>query len=441
MIETLVVFGAGGDLTGRLLLPALAALLQDGRLGPGFVLVGAGAEDLSDDQFAEHVRRRLADHARHVGPPAREALVAAARYRRADVSDAAEVAAVLELARGDGGSRPVAVYLALPTQLMLAAVRNVTAGGLPPGSRVAVEKPFGHDAASAADLNAALAAVDGSCGPGAAYRVDHVLAMPAVEQLPTARFPGTDRRISWTGRDIEQVDVLFEETLALEGRASFYDRAGALRDVMQNHQLQMLCMLAAAPPTTGASDARGLAERRAEVMRTVRPLRPADVVAQTRRARYAGGRLADTGSADGRAVPDYAAEDGVDPARNTETFAEVVLHLDSPTWAGTRFLLRAGKALAARRRGIGVHLRPAGDGAEHEDVVWLDLDEPAAGDTVATEPLAYQRLVADLLGGTDEFAVTAVEAELAWQIFTPVLDAWAAGLVPLLTYPAGSVGP
>jgi glucose-6-phosphate 1-dehydrogenase len=443
VIDTLVVLGASGDLTGRLLLPALATLRSAGALGDGFCFVGAGPQDWTSDDFAGHVRRRLSEHAPSVGAADRDAVTAALHYHRADVTEPGDVAAVLDVARIRTGSGAVAVYLALPTRLMLEAVRAVSTYGLPAGSRVAVEKPFGEDAESAAELNGELAGIDESPAQPAIYRVDHALAMDGLRALHDARVPGTSRLIEWSSRQIAQIDLLWEETLALEGRASFYDRAGALRDVMQNHLVQLLCTIAqprsAAEPADNASVAP---ERRAEVLRAVRPLSAADVASRTRRARYGAGRLVDSDGTEGRLVPDYTAEDGVDPTRNTETFAEVILELDTPQWADTRIVLRAGKALNARRRGALLHLRAGTEtGTSTDGVVWLDLDEPAAAPSVAAEPAAYQRIITDLLNGGTEFAVSAAETELAWRVFTPVLHGWAKGAVPLTTYPAGSTGP
>ncbi len=144
--------------------------------------------------------------------------------------------------------------------------------------------------------------------------------------------------------------MLWEETLALEGRAGYYDKAGALKDVMQNHMLQVLCLLAMEPPATLGE--RDLRDRKVDVLQSVRPLGPEEMASRTRRARYTAGRLGD------RAVPAYADEDGVDAGRETETFAEVVLDLDSRRWAGTRFVLRAGKALGRRRKEAVVRFRP-----------------------------------------------------------------------------------
>ena len=382
----MVVLGATGDLAGRLLLPAVAGLRADGTLGADFRLLGAGPQPWSDADFAAHVRRRLTVHAPGLDP---DGLVAALRYRPADIADPAQVAAVVDAARR--GSAPVVVYLALPTGLMLGAVRALQACGLPPGSRIAVEKPFGEDLAGAVTLNAALA------GDVGAYRVDHLLAMTAVQELP-----GPFRDV--TG----DVELLFEETLALEGRAGFYDRAGALRDVLQNHLVQLLCLVAARPDGTDPA-------RRAAVLRAVPPPTAAD----SRRARYTAGRLAD-----GRAVPDYTEEDGVDASRDTETFAEVALQVGA-----TRVVLRTGKALARRRRGVLAGSR------------WLDLDAPELGRPGGAEARAYERIVADLLSGGTRYAVGAEETELAWRLLTPVLRDWAAGAVALETYPAGSAGP
>ena len=367
MTDTLVLFGAGGDLARRLVLPAVDAVRT---AGTDVRVVGADV--------------RGADH-------------------RADVTDPAAVGAVLDAA----GRAPVTVYLALPTRLLLPAVRAIAAHGLPPGSRVAIEKPFGRDEPSAVELNAACRALPD------VYRIDHVLAMSAVRRLP-------GQSAGWSSRDIDTVELLFDEILALEGRASFYDRAGALRDVMQNHLVQVLCMLAAEP---GTDD--DLAHRRANVLRSALPVD----VTRTRRARYTAGRLAD-----GRDVPDYTAEPGVDPARAAETFAEVELALDTPRWTGTRFVLRAGKALDARRRGVRLHPR---DGGAPQ---WLEFDDPEPSGAGA-EPRAYQRIVADLLAGGHAYAVSGDETELAWRVFDPVLAAWAADAVAMQTYPAGSSGP
>ena len=382
-IGRLVLFGAAGDLAGRLLLPALSALHAEDRLPAGFEVVGADTRDWDDGAFRRHVAERLASHAAAVPQPARDALAAGCRYRRADAADARAVAQVVRAAGGE----PLVAYLALPQRSFAQAVASLAGAGLPPGSRLAVEKPFGEDLDGAVALNALLR--EHFPDEAAVFRVDHVLGMSAVRELAA---------LEASSQEVREVEVLWEETLALEGRAGFYDAAGALRDVLQNHMLQLVAVLASDAATT-----------KLDALRAVRPPAPGDMVRRTRRARYSG----------------YAQEDGVDPGRGTETFAEVLLDLDTPRWEGTPFRLRAGKALAARCKGVVLHRHDSG------------VQRIACGGEVD----AYVRVLSDLLGGGSALAVGAEEAEEAWRIVTPVLDAWAAGVVALEDYPAGSSGP
>jgi glucose-6-phosphate 1-dehydrogenase len=199
------------------------------------------------------------------------------------------------------------------------------------------------------------------------------------------------------------VEVLWEETIALEGRAGFYDAAGALKDVVQNHMLQLLSLVAMEPPASAAE----LHDGKVQALRRTRGAGP------TRRARYAG----------------YAQEEGVDPARGTETFAEVLLAVDTPRWAGTTFRMRAGKALAHDMKGLILH---RADGSEER----IEVDRLGTG-----EQPAYRNVLADLLGGGSALSVGGDEAEEAWRIVMPVLRAWAASGVPPEEYPRGSDGP
>ena len=429
--DALVLLGATGDLAGRFLLPALARLLAAGRLPDDLRVVGAAPQDGDDASFRAHAEARLSEHATGVPADVRQALLERLAYRPVDLEDPAGVAEVLRAA-GDG--RALAVYLALPPALFSPALAALRAAGLPPGSRVAVEKPFGEDPAGAVALDAQLAEVTGG-GP-AAYRVDHLLGMPTARALLDLRAPGSELAPLWDGEHLEQVDLLWEETLGLEGRADFFDRAGAVRDVVQNHVLQLLALVALELPA-----GRDLHDETLALLRSVRPLSPEQVPLRTRRGRYTAGRLAGTGTP----VPDYAAEEGVDPARGTETYAEVALEVDAPRWHGTTFVLRAGKALAAPRKGVQLHPRPgvqlpgAGGGP-----LWIELDEPGAAGAeqgVSGELLAYTAVLEDVLSGGSALSVTAQEAEQTWRVVEPVLRSWAAGAVPLLDYPAGSSGP
>jgi len=460
MIEKLVLLGASGDLAGRFLLPALAALRATGKLPEAFELIGAAQDQWDDHAFRRAAEERLERHAPEMPATARSALVRSLRYRPVDLDDSESVARVV---RNDGtGAQPIAVYLALPPRLFAKAVTTLGRVGLPGDSRIVVEKPFGEDLDSAIALNGLLARVAGSAGEQARYRVDHVLGMATVQNLLGLRLANGILDSLWNSAHIDQVEILWEETLALEGRAGYYDQAGALKDVMQNHMIQLLCLVAMEPPDRLGE--RDLRDRKVEVLRSVRSLEPAEIAGRTRRARYTAGHVA------GRAVPAYADETGVDPRRRTETFAEVVLELDSPRWAGTRFRLRAGKALARRCKGVVVRFRPMahppfGDDAAKPvaNTLFIGIDGPeelnlhltgwAAGPPPRLAPLtlaapppaselpAYGRVLLDILAGGSDLSVRDDEAEQAWRVVTPVLQAWGDDLVPLEEYPAGSTGP
>jgi glucose-6-phosphate 1-dehydrogenase len=467
MIGRLVLFGASGDLAGRFLLPALAALKASGRLPDDFSVTGAAAENWDDERFRAVAEQHLAEHADAVPAGDRAALVRSLRYRQVDVADPASLTDLLKGVGGtDDSGSPVAVYLALPPSLFSTTVQTLAAIGLPPGSRVALEKPFGDDLAGARALNALLDQVTGDAGEQAVFRVDDVLGMATVQNFLGMRAANPWLSAAWNGTQIEQIDVLWEETLALEGRAGYYDGAGALKDVLQNHMLQVLALIAMEPPRTlGEQDLR---DAKVAALQAVRDLLPEEVATRTRRARYTAGRLADTGGADGGEVPDYGAEDGVDPERGTETYADLFLEVDTPRWAGTRFRLRTGKALSARRKGVLVRFRPPGSGPVADDPppagqLWVGLDGPddihlrMAGRsadrggsgwvplTLHAEPPssvlpAYGRVLLDFLTGGSALSVRGDEAEEAWRVVTPVLSAWAGGRPPLLDYPAGSAG-
>ena len=460
LITRLVVFGATGDLAGRFLFPALARAIEAGELPADLAVVGAAPQDWDDETFTAHVTRRLEENAGQVSAGVRDSLVGRPRYHRVDFGDAATVARAVhgfrDTARdgpGDtsvggstgGAGAPVAVYLALPPTLFPAAVAALGTAALPPGSRIVVEKPFGKDLAGAIALNALLAQVSGGT-PEAVFRVDHALAMPGVADLQTRRTAALDEA-GWDSGCFEQVDILWEETIALEGRADFFDQTGVVRDVIQNHLLHILALVAMEPPaTTTGSD---LHRVKLDVLRSTRVHVPGDAASQTSRARYTAGELAD---GTGTVVPDYAREAGVDPDRHTETWAEIRLEVDQPRWAGTTFVLRAGKALDTGRKGVLLHLRgpgpadPAADPAAGTAAgqVWIALDRsPAAADPPAGagEVVAYSRVLVDVLTGGSLLSVSSEEAEATWRIVEPVLRAWADGAAPLSHYRAGSSRP
>jgi glucose-6-phosphate 1-dehydrogenase len=451
MIDRLVIFGATGDLSGRYLLPGLAALAAAGRLPQGFQLVGAGREDWTDHDYRRWAGDRLSRHGGGVSSDARETVVASARYVRANVTDAGEVG------RAVAGGDPLAAYLALPPALFPAAVSALHEAGLPAGSTVVLEKPFGESLDEAIELNRLLA---DTLPEEAIFRVDHFLAMSTVQNILGTRLANRLLEPVWNSTHIEEVEIVWDETVALEGRAGYYDGVGALKDLVQNHLLQVLCLVAMEPLVSLSE--RDLRDRKLDVLRSVRPLAEHDVARRTRRARYAAGRIGD------RTIPAYSDEPGVDPAHGTETYAEVELEIDSWRWSGTIFRLRTGKALGRNRAEVAVRFRPvphlpfhgAVDPAPNvlrfgldPETLALELTGTGPGPYVELTPLtlqarlpapvlpAYGRLLLDVLNDNPILSIRGDEAEESWRIVDPVVAAWSRGLVPLEEYPAGSEGP
>jgi glucose-6-phosphate 1-dehydrogenase len=450
MIERLAIFGASGDLTGRFLLPGLAALRAGGYLGDGFQLVAASREDWDDSRFRAHANRWFEQEAAEVDQEARDFILDATRYQRFDLADTASVAACIA---GDG---PVAAYLALPPDVFPLAVRALDAARLPADSRVVLEKPFGEDLTTAKELNRLLA---GAVSEDEVFRVDHFLAMTTVQTLLGTRLANRVLEPIWNSVHIDEIEIAWEESLALEGRAGYYDGVGALKDMVQNHLLQILCLVAMEPPISLGE--RDLRDRKVDVLRSIRPFDAACVRSSTRRARYGPGRI---GAHD---VPAYTEEAGVDPEIATETFAEVVLGLDNWRWADTRFRLRTGKALARDRKEVVVHFRPVPHlpsevavppanllrfGLEPQGLA-LELTGVGPGVGFSLVPLvlqaeveepelpAYGRLLLNVLSGDTALSIRGDEAEESWRVVGPIVDGWARGDVSMEEYPAGSNGP
>lgn len=434
MTLRLLILGAGGDLAHRLLFPALAELRAARRLPDDLDIVGVSRDDQSDDAFRRTIDRAIEEHGTAIADDARAGVTRSLTHRRADVTDAGQLGAILR----DGPA--TIVYLALPPSIFEATIETVAACDLPAGSRIVIEKPFGNDLESARRLNEQLRR---SFDEHQVYRMDHFLALPAARSLLAMR---TDNRLlepSWRADHVERVEITWEETLALEGRAGYYDGAGALRDMIQNHLLALLSLLVMEVPSSLGEEE--LRSARVEALRSVSRPDPLKSV----RARYGAGTI------DEEAVPAYVDEEGVDPDRGTETFAQVVLRVESPRWTGVPFILRSGKALGDGRHEIVVHFRPVDREPEGPpNRLRLDLDSNELSirlvGSIASElatrlpgadPSAYAAVLVALFESDHAPFVRADEAEEAWRIVQPVIDAWADDRVPLLEYPAGSDGP
>jgi glucose-6-phosphate 1-dehydrogenase len=442
--QTLLVLGASGDLTARLLLPGVAGLLASGG-GAGLSLIGSGVDDWDDEQW----RKRVLTSFSAADPvPAVQRVAREARYLRADVTQEQDLRRLLDTCRGQ-----VVIYFALPPTVTAKACRVLGDIGLPDGARLVLEKPFGADAATARQLNELVTRL---VPEDQVHRVDHFLGKSTVLNILGLRFANRFFEPLLSSSHVASVDVVFDESLALEGRAGYYDRAGALADMIQSHLLQVLALLAMdAPPSLAAREVR---DRKAQVLRATR-LWDDDAAICSRRARYTAGEV------DGRWLPAYADEAGVDPARKTETLAEVVLGVDTWRWAGVPFRLRSGKALAVARKEALITFKPpqkVPDGLSGyqqpdrlrigfgPDRLYLDLNINGPGDPYMIDPVTlqadfgpgdlppYGEVLRAVLEGDPTLSVRADTAEECWRIVEPVLAAWRSDRVPLLEYPAGS---
>jgi glucose-6-phosphate 1-dehydrogenase len=435
----LLLFGGTGDLASRSLFPALAALADAGRLPEDLAVVATGSREQAEGEFTERVAASLDEHADDATPEARRRVLDAVTYHRADVGDPASVAELVGALPGDG---PILAYLALPPSMFATAIDGLVAAGLPDGSRFVIEKPFGEDRASARELNDLL---HEHVGESSIFRVDHFLAKQTVHNVLGLRFANRLFEPLWSNQHIDRVEITFDETLALEGRATYYDGTGALVDMLQNHLLQLLCLVAMDPPSTLEGD--DFRDRKVALLRGVRAV-PEESV----RARYEG----------------YTDEEGVDPSLETETFASITLHIDTWRWAGVPFVLRSGKALGADRREIAVHFKPVphvalGDGAPpaanvlrlqmSPDRLTLGLQLNRDGELFGLAPVevatdlhppdlpAYANVLVHAFEGDPTFSIRGDEAEESWRVVEPIREAWRTGEVPMLEYPIGSDGP
>jgi glucose-6-phosphate 1-dehydrogenase len=447
-VTTLLILGGSGDLASRLLLPALGQLLT-GEPDRRLKLIGAGSEEWTDVHWRHVVRAAFATT--KAKGPAVEDLLKNTRYFSADVTSADDLARLLSECEGTP-----ALYFALPPAITAAACRALEKVTLPPKTALALEKPFGTDRRSAIALNAQLAKL---VPEDQVHRVDHFLGNSTVLNLLGLRFANRIFEPLWNADHIAKVDVIYDETLALEGRARYYDKAGALTDMIQSHLLQVLAVLAMEPPST--LDPRDLRDAKGAVLRATRVWNDSPLES-SRRARYTAGK------AGTEKVPSYVDEPGVDPTRETETLAEATFQIDTWRWAGVPFTLRSGKALGERRREIVVTFRPAphvprGLKGSHEptklrimlapDRMALELNVNGPGDphvidraslTADFGPgqlLAYGEVLAGVLDGDPSLSVRGDTAVECWRIVAPVLKEWAEAKVPLDTYRAGSRGP
>jgi glucose-6-phosphate 1-dehydrogenase len=444
-IETLVILGAGGDLTSRLLLPGLASLLASSR-GEYIRLIGVDHGAMTDARWHSLVTDAFSTFASDLGKRvARDSF-----YLRADATSADDLAEVLAASHGR-----TAVYFALPPAITEKACTTLSGMQLPAGIVLALEKPFGEDARSAKSLNRLLQTM---VPEERVFRVDHYLGKSTILNLIGLRFANRIFEPLLSAENVARIEIIIEESIGLEGRAGYYDHAGALTDMIQSHLLLVLALATMeAPSSVGSEDLRGAM---AQVLRATRPWKRDGTA--SRRARY------NAGTVGRRKLPAYTAEPGVAASRRTETLAEMTVAIDTWRWAGVPIVLRTGKAIGEPRQEILFTFRevphlPTGFTGPAEparlrigvnpaildiDLITNGRDDPfdLENDVLhaefgPSELSAYGEVLAELLEGDPTLSVRGDIAEECWRIVSPVLAAWRGNKVRLDTYPAGTRGP
>jgi glucose-6-phosphate 1-dehydrogenase len=465
----LVVFGASGDLTARKLMPALERLSRRRLLPPAFSVVGVARTPMDDDEFRTAMLQAVPD-----AGPAWAELVKGFRYVAGEYAHPDTFTALKEALkevdedRGTGGNRTY--YLATIPSVFEEVVEELGKAGLnTPSSadaavRLVIEKPFGRDLASARQLDAALHNV---FEEDQIYRIDHYMGKETVQNVLALRFANAIFEPIWNRRYLDHVQITVAESLGVGHRGGFYETAGALRDIVQNHVMQVLGLTLMEPPAT--IDAQGIRDEKVKALRAVKIMTPDEVGANVVRAQY------EAGWSEGQYVIGYRQEEGCDPNSHTETYVAMKLEVDNWRWAGVPIFIRTGKRLPKRVTEValqfqrvphlsfsaheseglhpnalvlriqpddGISLRfgakVPGQAFEVRDVL-MDFSYGAA--FIEEPPDAYERLLLDAMVGDPTLFIRTDEVEQAWRIVDPILDAWQADRTPLASYPAGTWGP
>jgi glucose-6-phosphate 1-dehydrogenase len=450
-----VIFGATGDLAARLLMPALVNLAGEGLLDEGFAILGVATSAGDDAMLRDRLARFLADGVWH-------GLDTRISYRTGDFRDPGLFQALARDLRGN-----VAFYCATAPDFFGLIAEQLAAAGLLDESdgfrRIVVEKPFGHDLESARAHTALLGAV---AAERQIYRIDHFLGKETVRNIMVARFGNAFLEAVWNSHHIDHVEITAAETVDVGRRGTFYDATGALRDMVPNHLLQILAMVAMEPPNSFAAEP--IRDEKAKLIDAVRVPTRAEAATDAVRGRYTAGTV------DGRAVRDYREENDVSPDSRTETYAALKLYVDSWRWAGVPFYLRTGKALARRDTEVVITFKPVAlalfrdiDASRlppNKLILQIQPDEGSTlnflakrpGPDVETAPVTldfryadhfhlarttgYETLLYDVLIGDQALFQRADMVELGWEVVQPILDLWAEGGAPE-PYVAGTGGP
>ncbi|MGA0601709.1 glucose-6-phosphate dehydrogenase [Caulobacter sp. KR2-114] len=457
-IQRLVIFGATGDLAARMLLPSLYFLDSDKLLPDGLKIIGSARSEMDRDAFVKLVRGIMDKRSEGVDEAVWKRFAERLDYCAADVTKGAGLKALSEVIEG----RPSIYYLALSPSLYGAVCRALDESGLSCGEcRIVLEKPLGHDAESSRAINAEVAEV---FEESRVFRIDHYLGKETVQNLIALRFANTLFEPLWNNLAIDHVQITVAETEGVGDRWPYYDEYGALRDMVQNHMLQLLTLIAMEPPADAGADS--VRDEKVKVLKSLRPFSRHDAQQMAVRGQYKAGVV------EGKTVKSYEEERG-GPSQ-TETFVALRADIDNWRWAGVPFFLRTGKRLPERRTQIAIQFKPLphsifGQAADNdlsanrlvidlqpkEDISLLLMNRRPglAGTRLQALPLslslddggrrriAYERLLLDVILNNPQLFVRRDEVELAWAWIDGVADSWAdSGQAPR-PYAAGSWGP
>ncbi len=468
----LVVLGATGDLAQRKLYPAIASLAQRGQLPGHFCLVGVARTEQTDEGFKEECK--VAVQKAH--PDALDAFEQAAKVTKYITGSFDEQStwtglrtALEECDREHGASGNRIFYLSTLPQFFETVVSALGGAGLNHdveggSTRIVIEKPFGHDLASARELNDFL---HHQFEERQIFRIDHYLGKETVQNLLALRFANAIFEPIWDRRYIDNVQITIAESIGVEHRGTFYEHAGTVRDIVQNHAMQVLSLVTMEPPASFAADP--VRDEKVKVLSAVERFNQIDVPLAVARGQYGAGTV------DGVPVPGYREEEGVAPDSATETYIAIRFGIDNWRWAGVPFYLRAGKRLAKRTTEVALRFKSvphlalpttAIDSIEPNTLVMrIQPDEgvrlefgakvPGSGFAVRTvgldfsyregfrevAPEAYERLLLDVLHGDATLFIREDEVDVAWQIVQPILDSISAGALPVHAYTSGTWGP
>ena len=466
----LVFFGGTGDLTWRKLMPALFQAFRHGKLPPGGRILAVARDERSDAEYRQFIRERFpeVESAKRPSDDEFARFAELLHYRRMDLSKPEHYAGLKQWIDARGADTAV-LYLATSPYLFPVICEQLGAAGLNgPNVRVVLEKPLGHDLASAQEINRVVRA---AFAEQQAFRIDHYLGKPAVQNLMALRFGNALFEPLWRRESIANIQITLAESIGVGTRGDFYDKTGALRDMVQNHALQLLCAIGMEPPINAHADA--IRDEKLKVLRSLKPWTQESLAQDVVRGQYA------SGSIDGAKVPGYREEVGVNPHSNTETFVALRTEIANWRWAGVPFYIRTGKRLTGRDAHIVVNFRPTPhaifnsqigvanrlvinlqpkDGLElHLLAQGQNNRQAKAGAAQALVPVqldldfdkrfgservgAYERLLLDVIDGRLNLFVRSDEQEEAWRWVEPILQYWKNDPAGPRPYAAGSWGP